>query len=205
MAETNEESRAETLDADEAAMAQMLMDADALRRGRTDSIIIDGKRWKLRALSQRQSLKMQNLDFDVLYWQRRLKDAPTARKAKRLNAKIRRAYAKKAAHKVLGRWLWLVPGLFALTWRWIYNQSERVSATINSTEAIGEGRGFYLANLGTSRQALALCMTQVGESAKQRRERRASAESMLDEDASPGKQEDGKSARRSGSRTTTSA
>ena len=179
---------------DEQAMLSLLAEANALQRGKGQKIVIDGKVWNVRPTSQRQNLKMLNLDYDVLYWQNELKsEGISRRKAKRLNAKIRKAYAKKAAHKVLGKWLWLIPFAFALTWRRIYNASEQVSATINSEEALmSENQVFYLANLGSSKQALGRSMIQVGNSDKQKQERKASAESMLDEDASPKKAEDSK-------------
>ncbi len=179
---------------DEQAMLSMLAEANALQRGKGQKIVIDGKVWHIRPTSQRQNLKMLNHDYDILYWQNELKDENVSRrKAKRLNAKIRKAYAKKAAHKVLGMWLWLIPFAFALTWRRIYNASEQVSATLNSEEAMmSENQGFYLANLGSSRRALVLSTMQVGKAVEQLQERKASAESMLDEDALPKKEEDSK-------------
>ena len=179
---------------DEQAMLSLLAEANALQRGKGQKIVIDGTVWHMRPTSQRQNLKMLNLDYDVLYWQNELKSEDISRrKAKRLNAKIRKAYAKKAAHKVLGKWLWLIPFAFALTWRRIYNDSEQVSSTINSEEALmSENQVFYLANLGSSKQALGRSMIQVGNADKQKQERKASAESMLDEDALPKKEGDSK-------------
>lgn len=179
---------------DEQAMLSLLAEANALQRGKGQKIVIDGKVWHVRPTSQRQNLKMINLDYDVLYWQNELKSEDISRrKAKRLNTKIRKAYAKKAAHKVLGKWLWLIPFAFALTWRRIYNASEQVSATINSEEALmSENQVFYLANLGSSKQALGRSTIQVGNTVKQMQERKASAESMLDEDALPKKEADSK-------------
>lgn len=184
---------------DEQAMLSLLAEANALQRGKGNKIIIDGNVWHVRPTSQRQNLKMLNLDYDVLYWQNELKSENISRrKAKRLNAKIRKAYAKKAAHKILGKWLWLIPFAFALTWRRIYNASEQVSATINSEEALmSENQVFYLANLGSSKQALGRSTIQVGNAVKQMQERKVSAESMLDEDALPKKEEDSKSPQRS--------
>lgn len=179
---------------DEQAMLSLLAEANALQRGKGQKIVIDGKVWHVRPTSQRQNLRMLNLDYDVLYWQNELKSEDISRrKAKRLNAKIRKAYAKKAAHKVLGKWLWFIPFAFALTWRGIYNASEQVSATLNSEEALmSENQVFYLANLGSSKQALGRSTIPVGNAVKQMQERKASAESMLDEDASPKKAEDSK-------------
>jgi len=196
------EGKAPDLTLDEQAMLCLLVEANALQRGKSDRIVIDGKEWHIRPTSQRQNLKMLNLDFDIRYWQGELKDEHISRmKAKRLNSRIRKAYAKKAAHKVLGKRLWLVPFAFSFMWRRIYNESEKVSATINSEETIGENKNFYLANLGSSKRALVLSTMQVGEADRQLQERKASSESMLDEDASP--KEDSKSAARSNAQRTT--
>jgi hypothetical protein len=202
MAEETEKQPELTLD--EQAMLDLAVEANLLQRGAGESIVIDGKVWRIRSTSQRQNLKMLNLDFDIRYWQNELKEEGISRrKAKRLNVKIHKAYAKKAAHKVLGKRLWLVPGVFAYMWRRIYNESEKVSATLNSEEAIGENKNFYLANLGSSKRALVLSTMQVGEAVRQLQERKASAENMLDEDASPKKEEDSKSGARSKHRPTT--
>lgn len=188
---------------DEAAQMQLLAEANAIERGGiADVIVIDGKPWHIRPTSMRQNLKMQNLDYDVMFWQRQLKEAKNARQAKRINAKMRKAYAKKAAHKVLGKRLWLVPFLYKIMWRRIYNNSEKVSATINSTETVGENKVFSLANLGSSKQALALSMMQVGEAVKERTQRGESAESMVGRDGLP-KKEDNKSEAPSNARRTT--
>lgn len=189
MAEEKEETK---FSMDEEAIERLLTEAQFVRRGRNILVTIDGKTWHIRPTSQAQNQKMADMDFDVMYWQRQLKEAQTAKRAKRLNAKIRKAYAKKAAHKVLGMWLRWVPFLYAIMWRRIYNSSEAVSATINATEAIGENKVFYLANLGSSKQALVLSMNQVGEGIEQRTKRGESAESMAKKDALP-KKEDSKS------------
>lgn len=189
MAEEKEETK---FSMDEEAIERLLTEAQFVRRGRNIIVTIDGKAWHIRPTSQAQNQKMADMDFDVMYWQRQLKEAQTAKRAKRLNAKIRKAYARKAAHKVLGMWLRWVPFLYAIMWRRIYNSSEAVSATINATEAIGENKVFYLANLGSSKQALVLSMNQVGEAIEQRTKRGESAESMVKKDALP-KKEDSRS------------
>lgn len=199
MAEEKEETK---FSMDEEAIERLLTEAQFVRRGRNILVTIDGKTWHIRPTSQAQNQKMADMDFDVMYWQRQLKEAQTAKTAKRLNAKIRKAYAKKAAHKVLGMWLRWVPFLYAIMWRRIYNSSEAVSATINATEAIGENKVFYLANLGSSKQALVLSMNQVGEAIEQRTKRGESAESMVKKDALP-KKEDSKSGASSNAPRTT--
>lgn len=179
---------------DEQAMLQMLVEANALERGGiSDRLVIDGKVWKMRPTSKWQNKAMLNHDIDIMYWQRgQKKEGLSRRKYKRLNAKIQRAYAKKAAHRVLGKRLWLMPLAFLLTWLRLYNCSEKVTATINSQNAMGENQSFYLANLGSSKRALVLSTMQVGNAVKQKQEREASATSMLDEDASPKSQEGSK-------------
>lgn len=178
---------------DEQAMLSLLAEANAIERGKGGKIIIDGKVWHIRKTGTMQNQAMLNHDYDVLYWQNELKkEGISRRKAKRLSTKIRKAYAKKAAHKVLGKWLWLVPFAFALTWRRIYLDSEKVSATLNSEEAImSENQVFYLANLGSSKRVLANSITQVGNAQKQKTQRMESAENMVKADGLP-KKEDNK-------------
>ncbi len=190
---------------DEVAMLDLAMKANAVQRGVPEKIAIGGKIWRQRRISQRQAAKISNLDFDAIFYQREMqKEGISHRKSKQLNTKYRQVAAKKAAHYVLGRWLWLIPFVYAVTWRWIYNHSEEVSATINSAQMMGgRDKDFYLANLGCSKYQLVLSTKQVGESVKQMQERKESAESMLDEDALPKKAEDSKSAALSKHRPTT--
>ncbi len=199
------EQKGQKVSMDEAAMLDLAVKANAVQRGVPEKIAIGGKVWRQRRISQRQAVKISNLDFDAIYYQREMqKEGISRRMAKRLNTKYRQVAAKKAAHYVLGRWLWLVPFVYTLTWRWIYNQSEEVSATINSAQMVGgRDKDFYLANLGCSKYQLVLSTKQVGESVKQMQERKESAENMLDEDALPKKEEDSKSAARSKYRPTT--
>lgn len=189
---------------DEAAMLDLAVKANSVQRGIPEKLIICGKTWSQRRISQRQAVKIANLDFDAAYYQREMqKEGIGRRKLKHLNTRYRKTSAKKAAHYVLGRWLWLIPFMYAITWRWIYNHSEEVSATINSAQMIGgRDKDFYLANLGCSKYQLVLSTKQVGESVKQMQERKESAESMLDEDALPRKEEVNKSAAHSKHRPT---
>lgn len=189
---------------DEQAMFDLAIEANLIERGIGEPIVIDGKVWRVRPTSMRQNKKMLNLDYDVRAWQHELKKDGISRcRAKRLNTKIRKAYAKKAAYKIVGQWLWLIPFYYLLTWWRIYNSSEKVSATLNTDEAIGRNKDFFIANLGSSKRTLVLSTMQVGNAAGQMQERKASAESMLDEDASPKKEEDSKSGARSNARRTT--
>ncbi len=197
-----EEQDKGTFKMDEDVMFELLAQANNIQRGKKNIIEISGSKWRIRPISQRQSVKMLNYDFDIRHWQQELKKSNSVEELKRLNIKIRKAYAKKAAHLVLGRRLWLLPTLFWLTWQRIYNSPEQVSATINTKESLGTNKDFYLANLLSSRQALAHSMEQVGETVEQRMKRGESAESMVEQDGLP-KKEDSKSAARSNAPRTT--
>ncbi|MDE7350304.1 MAG: hypothetical protein K2N25_04500, partial [Muribaculaceae bacterium] len=119
MAEEKQEEKDFTMD--EAAMERLLTEAEFVRRGRSVIVEIEGKKWRMRPTSQAQNQIMANLDFDVMYWQKKLKEGNLSRrKAKRISTRIRKAYAKKAAHKVLGLKLRWVPLLFMILWRRIY-------------------------------------------------------------------------------------
>lgn len=178
---------------DEQAMVELVAEANGIERGKiSNRLEIDGKTWKLRPLSKWQCKAMLNHDYDVMYWQRELKSELSRRRAKRINAKINKAYAKKAAHRILGKRWSLIPFAFLITWLRLYLGNEKITATINAADALGEKQSFCLANLGSSKRALGLSTMQVGNAVKQLQERKASAESMLDEDASPKKEGDSK-------------
>ena len=179
---------------DEEKMLDLAVKANAIERNKRIEITIGDKKRKLRRISQRQDALITNLDYDAMYYQQKIQDEKLShRQVKRYNKKFRQVSAKKAAHYVLGKYLWLIPFVFAFTWRRIYNENEEVSATINSSQIVGgNDKDFYLANLGCSKYRLALSTKQVGESVKQMQERKESAESMLDEDALPKKAEGNK-------------
>lgn len=198
----SEEETTEYKSLDEQAIEQLLSAAQFISRGQYLEVAIGGKKWRIRATSMSQNRAMSNIDIDVMFWQKELSAIEDAKQAKAINDKIRKAYAKKAAHKVLGMYLRWIPLAHAYMWRRIYHSSEAVSATINATEAIGENKVFYLANLGSSKQALALSMKQVGDADKQRMQRGESAENMAEQDGLP-KKEVSKSGAPSSSRRTT--
>lgn len=191
MADNNEKEP--QLSLDEQAMLKVAIEANLLERGESRDVVIDGKTWKIRPTSMSQNQKMLNLDYDILSWQRELKKEDLKpSKVRKLSTKIRKAYAKKAAYKIVGYRLCYIPFYYAWMWRKIYRSKESISATLNTEEAIGSNKDFYLANLGSSKRALVLSTMQVGNADKQKQERMASAQAMLDEDALPKKKEDSK-------------
>lgn len=191
MAEEKQDELNLTLD--EEAMARLVYEAGAISGNGllADRLAINGKVWRLRRMSTLQIEKSARWDNCIREWQNKQKTAATAKEFNRLASKIQKAYAKKAAHKVLGMWLYLIPFMFALTWRRLYHSDGKVIPTINATEAFAESKVFYLANLGSSKQALALSMNNVGDANAQRTKRMESAESMVRKDALP-KKEDSK-------------
>ena len=204
MAEEKENTDGLELTLDEEAMARLVYEAGAISENGTlaDRLVINGKVWRLRRMSTKQLEKSLRWDNRIREWQNRQKEAKTAREVNRLNSKIQKAYAKKAAHKVLGQWLHLIPFAFALTWLRLYHADGKVIPTINSTEAFAENKVFYLANLGSSKPALVPSMMQVGEAVKERTQRMESAENMVRKDGLP-KKEDSRSATSSAARRTT--
>lgn len=176
-------------------MLRLAREANNIQRQLPNELTICGKKWKLRPISMKQSLEISNLAFDAVAIQEEVqKEGLSARKMKRLNAKLHKLAAKMAANYVLGRRLRWIPFAYAYMWRKIYNQSEEVSATINSEQTLrGKDKDFYLANLENLKFQLVLSMRQVGEAAEEMRKRKESADSMLGEDALPKKEEGNKS------------
>lgn len=179
----------ENLTLDEQAMLDLAVKANAVRRGRCTVITAGGKTWKMRPMCGKQLERWSDLDFDVKYWQEQMKEAKAARKAKRLNGKIRRAYARKAACAWMGRW-WFGPGLAWLGWHYLYLQSPEVTATINTIAEIGGGdANFCLANLGCSKRQLVRSTALVGDVQEEMQKRKQSADAMIAEDASQTKED----------------
>ena len=178
---------------DNQQIVEMLIGGKDIERGEPTEIWVKGHKWKLRRVSNWQMKCISNLAYDMLYLQRKAKGELTLRQMKRINGKMRTIPAKQAAHYVLGRWLWLVPFLWSITWRRIYNNSEELSATVNTTKTLmGKEKDFYIANLEVQKYLLALSMKQVGDAVEQKRKREESAEGMLEQDASQTKEEGNK-------------
>lgn len=171
----------------------MSVKANEINRGFSKSIAILGKEYSLRTISTHIAVRITNLSYDALYLERQAKkEGVSLADAKRINTKIRQIPAKIAAYYNLGRWAY-IPFVHAIWWRILFNRSEEVSARINAEATLRDEGNFFLANSEVIKRLLVLSMIPVGESVKQMLERKESAESMLDEDASPKKEEDNKS------------
>lgn len=147
--------------------------------------------WKLNPITMRQAAKITNMDYDMLYWEREVEKGVSAKRAKSIMRKMRQVSAKTAAIYTIGRKYQWVPFLYAYRWRRIYRMTEDVSAVIN-TASVTQDKDFFSANSEVIKYRLALSMRGVGESVKEMLKRKESAESMLDEDALPKKEEENK-------------
>lgn len=176
---------------DEAAMIGRANDITA---NRPTEIEIGGKKWKLRRISNAQAAKISEYAKEAQYIQERQKQGSLSeREQKRLYKRFRQIPAKIAARYILGLRRCWIPFATAYMWRRLWFASEELSMTINIRKTLQrEEESFFTANLEVISYLLALSMKQVGDVAKQWLERKESAENMLDEDASPKKEEDSK-------------
>lgn len=182
----------------------LAMLAEKVKRMRPQRIAVCGKTYKVRRIGSMVAAKIASLAFDSLYYERESKSQGLSlRMAKRLNEKNRQIPSKTAAYYILGNYALFVPFLYAIYWRLLWLRNDEVTSTINSAGAGNGDVNFYLANSEFLSYQLVLSMRGVGESVRQMLERKESAESMLDEDASSKKEEDSKSTARSNARRTT--
>lgn len=171
---------------------RMFEEAEKIRRGEPRQIAILGNVYTLHPISNKIDERVGRLAYDALIYEQEMKDEATKpRRKKRLYTKMRKIPAKMAAYYKLGKRAH-IPFLHSIYWHVLWHRSEEVSATINAQEATGANKDFFLANSEVIKYLLALSMRGVGESVKQMLERKESAESMLDEDASPKKEEGSK-------------
>lgn len=176
------------LSLDEQSMLELAVKANAAKRGLKTIITAAGKQWTLRPMSSKQAERISNIDYDIKFWQSLFHSPLSRRKAKRLNSKIRKAYARRAAARWLGRW-WFVPGVAWFGWHYLYFQSEEVTATINTIGELGGEANFYSANLGCSKRQLVRSTMQVGNAYEDLQKRKKSADGMIAEDVSKTKED----------------
>lgn len=182
---------------------ELLRSEHQVRQQLPYNVTVGGKSYKVRQVSQKVRTKIDNLAKDALFLERESKKEMTLRQAKRLNRKIRSIHSKMAAYYLLGNWALFVPFLFAIRWRLLELQNSEVTFTINNAGANDPDTGFYFANWEIIKGLLVLSTKSVGDGIKEYQERMESAENMVETDASPKREEDGKSgASLKGHRTT---
>ena len=154
-------------------------------------IEVQGRRFKVRQITQKVGLKISNLEKEVLVLEREAKGEINLKRAKAIDKKMYTLHSKTAAYYLLGNWALFVPFLWASTWRWLFRMTNEVTFKINDAGANNKDVNFLLANCQVTKARLALSTMLVGNGIKQYQERMESAENMLEEDALP-KKEDNK-------------
>ena len=176
---------------DNKILEEMVASATEVQNKMPRTIVVQGKRYKVRQISQKVELCIRNLEKEVLLLEREAKGEITLKRAKAIDKKMYTLHSKMAAYYLLGNLALFVPFLFALTWRWLFRKTNEVTYAINNAGCNNPDVNFFYANWQITKARLALSTMLVGNGIKQWQERMESAENMLEEDALP-KKEDNK-------------
>jgi hypothetical protein len=171
---------------------EQLLQSEQKIQFKAPCIIHVGKcKYKIKQVSNAVATKIQELNTEALFLERKAQSALTLKEANKINRKLRTLHSKTAAYYLLNNWA-LVPFIFAYMWHKIDRRSSEHSYMINDAGANNKGYAFFLLNWQITKSQLALSTNLIGESVKQSAERKESATNMLDEDALPKKEEDSK-------------
>lgn len=170
---------------------ELLKGEGLIQSGAPCEIEICGKTYKVRQISQKVAYKISCLEKEVLMLEDEAQGAITLSRAKAIEKKIYSLHSKTAAYYLLGNWALFVPFLWAITWRRLFRQTNEITFGINNAGANHRDINFFLANWQVTKARLALSTMLVGNGINQQQERMESAESMLEQDALP-KKEDNK-------------
>ena len=182
---------------------EMLENERFIRTGAPCTVVVGSKVYNVKQIGNTVRRKISDLEKEALFMERIAKEEISLKKAKRIDRKIRTLHSKTAAYYLLGNKALFVPFLYAITWRLLDLRDSEHTFRINEAGMNNKGVDFFLANWQITKAALALSTRLVGEGIKQYQERMESAESMLEKDALPKKEEDGKSAASLKARRTT--
>jgi hypothetical protein len=173
---------------DNKELEQMLLEgANEVQNGAPCVVEVQGKKYKVKQISQKVTLKIRNLEKEVFILEKEAKAGTTLKRAKAIDKKMYTLHSKTAAYYLLGNWALFIPFLWALTWRWLFKKTNEVTFAINNAGANNQDVNFFVANWQITKVQLVLSTKLVGEGIKQWQERMESAESMLAEDALPKK------------------
>ena len=170
---------------------ELLGGAELVQSGAPCTIVIKERTYKVKQISQKVAYKISALEKEVYMLETEANSEITLARAKAIDRKMYTLHSKTAAYYLLGNWALFVPFLWAVTWRWLFSKTNEVTFGINNAGANHRDINFFLANWQLTKARLALSTMLVGEGINQQQERRESAESMLEEDALP-KKEDNK-------------
>lgn len=162
--------------------------ADKVQSGAPCTIEVQGKKYKVKQISQKAELRIRNLEKEVLMLEREAKGEITLKRAKQIDRKMYTLHSKMAAYYLLGNLAFCVPFLWAITWRWLFRKTNEVTFAINNAGSNNQDVNFFFANWQITKARLALSTMLVGNGIKQWQERMESAENMLAEDALPKKE-----------------
>lgn len=155
-----------------------------VRQGAPCVVEVQGKRYKVRQISNAVRRRISDLEKEAFYLERKAAEGTTLKEAKRIDRKIRTLHSKTAAYYLLGNWAIFVRPLWSLKWRWLDLKDSEVTYSINAMGANNRDMDFFLANWQITKVQLALSTRLVGKGIEQYQERMESAEGMLREDGS---------------------
>ena len=176
---------------DNKILEDIIAGASKVQTKAPNMVEVQGKRYKIRQISQKIELCIRNLEKEVLMLEREAKEEITLKRAKQIDKKMYTLHSKMAAYYLLGNLALFVPFLWAITWRRLFRKTNEVTYAINNAGCNNDDVNFFYANWQITKARLALSTMLVGNGIKQWQERMESAENMLDEDALP-KKEDNK-------------
>ena len=170
---------------------ELLGGAEMVQSGAPCSVVVKGRTYKVKQISQKVAYKISALEKEVYMLEDEANSEITLSRARAIDKKMYTLHSKTAAYYLLGNWALFIPFLWAITWRCLYRKTNEVTFSINNAGANHKDINFSLANWQLTKARLALSMMLVGNGIKQQQERMESAENMLVEDALP-KKEDNK-------------
>lgn len=159
----------------------MLAGEQEVQRGAPCSVIVRGRVYRVKQISNTVRRKISDLEKEVLLLEKETKNEITLKRAKKIDRKIRTLHSKTAAYYLLGNLALFVPFLWAIKWRLLDLKDSEVTFTINAMGANNKGVDFFLANWQITKAQLALSMRLVGDGIKQYQERMESAADALNE------------------------
>ena len=159
----------------------MLAGEQEVQRGAPCSVVIQGRAYKVKQISNTVRRKISDLEKEVLILEKESKNEMTLKRAQKIDRKIRTLHSKTAAYYLLGNLALFVPFLWAIKWRLLDLKDSEVTFTINAMGANNKGVDFFLANWQITKAQLALSMRLVGDGIKQYQERMESAADALNE------------------------
>lgn len=162
---------------------EMLEGEYQVQRGAPCEIEVQGKRYKVRQISNAIRRKISDLEKEVLVLENKAKKELTIKQAKKIDKKMRTLHSKTAAYYLLGNWSLFIPFLWSIKWRLLELEDSEVTFSINAMGANNKGVDFFLANWQITKAQLALSTRLIGEGIKQYQERMESAQNALTEKA----------------------